>query len=412
MRKNSFDEKFWTRFAKNYWEQKPLVLKKIQSDLLELSDNEVFNLIVAAADQSRRDRSPLGFKFFVNGIRSSDTETLFVLPRRSDRTLLQYNQRMERIYQDYCLVCDELLQVNKDKQFLLNQFTHQLYQHVGFPNRFAEMGLYLGNYRKTPFGVHVDRCGVFSFPIVGRKKFRAWTSDYVRKNPNLDRSFRYTKHKSASQVLEASVGDMTYWPSSYWHIAESDGSFSATWSLGIWVDRLTRETIGETLLALLSEKMGGSMNEATVKIFAKDSADGQILKLPEVFDRAISVLRSLSKAELENSFRQIWMKRIAGHGMKTLARDHGAFRLGKVLKIRHTESPILWTLESAANSTGFSFCFGDVATQVSTSKRLLKLIKDLNAGGKCVVNEYLGGSQRADDLRAIRLLGEAGAFLS
>ncbi len=49
---------------------------------------------------------------------------------------------------------------------------------------------------------------------------------------------------------------MTYWPSSAWHIAESNGSFSATWSLGVWVDQPHKEIFSESLKDLLEKKLG------------------------------------------------------------------------------------------------------------------------------------------------------------
>lgn len=406
------NENFWHKFSKNYWEKKSFVAKNIDSELLQLNEAEVFKLLVAAANQSRKDRALLGFKFFVNGIRSSDIETMYVLPKKSDLSLLGYHERMERIYQDYCLVCDELLQVNQDKQALLNRFTQDLYKQVGFPNRFAEMGLYLGNYRKTPFGVHVDRCGVFSFPVVGEKKFRVWSSRYVKNHPDLEQSFRYGKHKASSRLLTVHPGDMAYWPSSEWHIAESNGKFSATWSLGVWVDRTTKDAAAEVMTTLLSKTLGQALSEPTIKFKSLQAADGQIAALPEIFDRLASTLKGLSKSEIQSSFRELWMKTLSGHSMKTLPRGSDKFKLSRTIKLRHIESPILWTHAADTKSvkTEFSFSFAGNHPQTSRSKALLKLIKDLNHGRDCTVDQYLKGTHRSADLKVITALGHAGAF--
>ena len=412
MSTRSLDQSFWRKFAKNNWERKSIVVKNIESELLQLNDTEVFKLLVAAANQSRKDRSPLGFKFFVNGIRSSDLETMFVLPKRSDLSLLGYHERMERVYQDYCLVCDELLQVNENKQAILNRFTQDLYQQVGFPNRFAEMGLYLGNYRKTPFGVHIDRCGVFSFPVVGEKKFRTWSSDYVKKNPGLEQSFRYNKHKEQSHLLNVKSGDMSYWPSSAWHIAESNGQFTATWSLGVWVDRTNKEVASEVIMTLLNKKLGEIVNEPTLKFERMQNLDGQIVDLPMLFDKIATAIKELTPHEIKNSFRESWMKRLSSHGMKTPPRNSSDFHLNKTIRLRHIESPILWTLTSKPKSSKaiFTFSFADSRPTISDSKQLLKLIKDLNHGRDCKVQDYLRGSCRTSDLKAIKALGQAGAF--
>jgi hypothetical protein len=192
------DQKFWSHFAKSYWEKKSLHLKNVKSGLLEMSDSEIFDLLVLYADHCREMNDPSGFKFYTDGIKADEEQVLEVLPEATDKSLLGYHKRMNSLFPDYCLVCDELLQVNLKKQHLLTDFTDDLYRHVGFPNRFSEMGLYLGNYKKTPFGVHVDSCGVFSFPVSGLKKFRLWPAAYGEKHPELDRTFNYEKHKKHS----------------------------------------------------------------------------------------------------------------------------------------------------------------------------------------------------------------------
>ncbi|MGZ3791989.1 MAG: JmjC domain-containing protein, partial [Bdellovibrio sp.] len=159
MQTTILDQNFWRNFAKNIWEKKPLLLKNVKSGLLEMGDTEIFNLLVLYSDRCRKLKNPEGFKFYIHGYKAEAEDVLQVLPVKKDKSLLGYHARMKALFSDYCLVCDELLKVNLKKQHLLTEFTDELYRHVGFPNRFSEMGLYLGNYRKTPFGVHVDSCG-------------------------------------------------------------------------------------------------------------------------------------------------------------------------------------------------------------------------------------------------------------
>ena len=181
MKSVALDQEFWKHFAKNIWEKQALALKNVKSGLLEMSAAEIFDLLVLYSDRCRKLNDPEGFKFYIDGFKAGPEDVLQVLPEKSDKSLLGYHQRMEAEFSDYCLVCDELLQVNLKKQHLLTDFTDELYRHVGFPNRFSEMGLYLGNYRQTPFGVHVDSCGVFSFPVAGTKNFRLWPAGYGEK---------------------------------------------------------------------------------------------------------------------------------------------------------------------------------------------------------------------------------------
>lgn len=406
---SSLDQKFWTNFAKNIWEKKALFLRNVHSSLLELGEAEIFKLLVLYADRCRQRNDPTGFKFYIDGFKAGAEDVLQVLPEEQDKSLLGYHARMKAMFPDYCLVCDELLTVNLQKQHLLTDFTNELYRHVGFPNRFSEMGLYLGNYRKTPFGVHVDSCGVFSFPVVGKKRFRLWTSAYVKKNPTLDRAFKYEKFKKDSQLLEAGPGDMTYWPSSAWHIAESDGSFSATWSLGVWVDQPHKELFSEGLKDLVNSKTGPAGAAVTTSFKNLHSKTGEVRELPASYHESIELLQSLSKLELEEAFLKTWMTHISLQGFKNIPQV--AFKVSPKsrIQLRNKKSLVLWQ-QGLASKNKIFISFGGVLVECSKSSGLFKLIKDINAGESCLISSYLKGTSHKNDLRSIQSLAEAGAF--
>ncbi|MGZ3772049.1 MAG: JmjC domain-containing protein, partial [Bdellovibrio sp.] len=298
---------------------------------------------------------------------------------------------------------------NLKKQHLLTEFTDELYRHVGFPNRFSEMGLYLGNYRKTPFGVHVDSCGVFSFPVVGLKRFRLWTPAFVKKNPGLDRAFKYDKYKKNSRLLEVGPGDMTYWPSSAWHIAESDGSFSATWSLGVWVDQPYKEMFSHGLKHLLDKKLGPVGAAVTTPFKSLYSATGQVTELPEAYLQSIDLLQNLTTQELQETFLKSWMKHISLQGFKTVPRIDFKLSAKSRIQLRCDRSLILWQ-QGLTTKENFYFSFGGVLVESSKSSGLIKLIKAVNAGENCLVSEFLKGASRKKDLDSLQALADAGAF--
>jgi len=402
------NQKFWQNFAKTIWEKKAVLLKNVQTPLREMSAAEIFNLLVLYADRCRKLNDPEGFKFFIDGFKAGADDVLQVLPEKSDKSLLGYHERMEKLFPDYCLVCDELLQVNFKKQHLLTDFTDELYRHVGFPNRFSEMGLYLGNYRKTPFGVHVDSCGVFSFPVAGLKRFRLWTAAYAKKNPGLDRAFKYASHKKASQLLEAAPGDMTYWPSSAWHIAESDGSFSATWSLGVWVDQPHSHLQTEPLKDLLDRK-GGKLRAAPTTAFKSlHNTAGEVTELPEAYLQSIELLQGLSTQELQETFLKSWMKHISLQGFKPSPRTSVELTLkltmNSRIQLRSSGALILWQKSLTSKSKVF-ISFGGTLVESTKTSGLLKLVKALNAGENCLVRSYLKGPNQKKDLQALQQLG-------
>jgi hypothetical protein len=403
------DQKFWRNFAKNHWEKKALVLKNVKSSLLEMGDAEIFKLLVLYADRCRKLNNPEGFKFYIDGFKADAEDVLQVLPEKADKTLLGYHDRMKSLFSDYCLVCDELLQVNQKKQHLLTEFTDELYRHVGFPNRFSEMGLYLGNYKKTPFGVHVDSCGVFSFPVAGVKKFRLWTSAFARKNPALDRAFKYDKFKKNSELLEVLPGDISYWPSSAWHIAESDGSFSATWSLGVWVDQPHKEMVSRSLNELLSVKLGSVCAAVTTEFKNLHSKSGEVSELPAAYLQSIDVLKNLSALELQDAFLKSWMKHISLQGFKNVPGVNLKISAKSKIRLRSEKSPILWQ-QSLISKDRVYFSFGGVLVEGSKSGGLLKLVQAVNAGKTVVVSTLLKGASAKEGLRALQALADAGAF--
>lgn len=400
------DQKFWSHFAKWTWEKKSVVYKGIHSPLSEINEKEVFALLVKYADRCRKRRNSEGFKFYVDGQKLHEDEVLDLLPKKKDQSLQAYHQRMDEIFEDYCLVCDELLQVNAEKQGHLTEFTNNLYRHIGFPNRFAEMGLYLGNYRKTPFGVHVDGCGVFSFPVVGTKKFRIWTPEFVEKNPTLERAFQYDQYKKHSQLLVARPGDMTYWPSSAWHIAESDGSFSATWSLGVWVDSRHADRVVNILAELIHQKLGSQADLVMTPFTELHKKSGQLLDLPKLYRQTIRSLETISAKELEAQFGKAWLAHISKQGFKTSPPQQTASRLPDKLRLKNPGSPILWKVWGSNLICGF----GGYLVETPKSKSLIRLLTALNTGEGCLIKSFLDPKNSRRDLNCLQELVKAGAF--
>ncbi len=310
-------KKFWSDFVSKSWERKPAHFKNAKLSILQLSEQQVFNWLVKYSDHCRKTKTALGIKFYIDGESQYQNEVLQALPLKSDISFLGYHKRISAIFSDYCLVCDELIQVSGDAWHTLGEFTKGLYEKVGFPNRHAEIGLYLGNYKKTPFGVHVDGCSVFSIPIVGEKKFRLWTPAYVQQHPDLEMAFDYAKHLKKSTVMNARPGHLTYWPSSAWHIAESNGAFSATWSIGIWVDQNYHDVVTETLQPLLFKKLKSDSTKKLIPFDAAIRKNGEIKALPPIMKRSAYEISQLTKNELHDLFMKKWLIISSMNGFKS-----------------------------------------------------------------------------------------------
>ncbi len=301
--------KFWSDFGRNFWEKKPGRFDATSP----LSAVDVFELLVSYCDLCRERDELVGLKFYVDGVCLEPFETFEHLPIRRDQSLEGYHQRMRKQFRDYGLVCDELMWVNKKHWQSLGRLVTGLYDAVGRPNRFSEMGLYLGNYRKTPFGVHVDKCGVLSFPVVGSKSFRIWDPDFVEANPELKEAFSYEEFKSNSKVLTVRPGEMSYWPSQSWHIAEGDGKFSCTWSIGVWVDRTLTDVASDSLSKFLAKKLG-AVGRKTVLRLPKPASKGA--KFPSELKLIAKKIAGLSEREIKLELERWWTSQSKLNGFK------------------------------------------------------------------------------------------------
>ncbi len=151
---------------------------------------------------------------------------------------------------------------------------------------------------------------------MGKKKFRLWDPEFVDNIQALQDAFSYEAYKKHSQVLLAKPGDVTYWPSTYWHIAESDGSFSATWSLGVWVDRPYSELLMETIQPMLVRKLGAAGDARAIPFRRLHGKDGKVERLPEILKRSVSLLAGLSKDELYDTLLRYWLEAASKRGFK------------------------------------------------------------------------------------------------
>lgn len=399
---------FWKEFAQNYWEKKVLCVRNSDSALSKITEADIFKMLVQFANRCRKKKDVTGFKFFIHGFRASDYDVLQILPVSRDKSLQGYHQRMSLLFKDYCLVCDDLLHVSQKHQSELLAFSKQLYKFVGFPNRFTEIGLYLGNYKKTPFGVHVDACGVFSFPVVGQKSFRIWSPEYVRKNPKLVRAQRYAQFKKGSSLIKLQAGDMSYWPSSAWHIAESDGSFSATWSLGVWVDKEQKQVVSEVFQKLVSEQLDSVDSKPTTSYCNLYLPDGQVAEMPEAYRQASKKIRQISEEQIQKSLLISWMGHISAGGFKSLPKEGLDWNMKAGLRLANLELPVLWIKESKSKKIFVGFA-GQVS-ELPMDRDLLFFLKKINSGNSVDSKLIKELSLTKDSKALLKNLAAGGAF--
>jgi hypothetical protein len=99
------------------------------------------------------------------------------------------------------------------------------------------------NHEVSFFRLHKDAEDVFTFVVTGRRRFLLWPFETFSGIAGLNASQSRTSHllfevdydayRSQAVVLEASAGDLLYWPAEWWHVGESNGELAVTLAVGI-----------------------------------------------------------------------------------------------------------------------------------------------------------------------------------
>jgi hypothetical protein len=196
---------------------------------------------------------------------------------------------------------------------------------------------------------------------------------------------------------------MTYWPSSAWHIAESDGSFNATWSLGVWVDRTHQENVEGALKPLIKTKLAQTGSETMVRPLAQKADQASVL--PANYLKSVSALKNISENEWHDTLLKSWLELSSKDGFKNFPQIKSQPKVSLKSKIkRESAQAILWSNLKAEAKTVYAFQGHLIVDK--TSVPVVKLIKDLNSGKVCVISDYI----KDKDLKVIQALTKLGAF--
>jgi 50S ribosomal protein L16 3-hydroxylase len=222
---------FWKRFAREHWEKKPVVFRWGEVVPPEL----MFGVLQQASAQYRQNSALVSLAVGFGHSRQVTNKAMY-LPDRQDTSFAGYLRRIreEHDRSDLGLVLINPQAISAQLWRTLRELAHGLFAEVGVPVLGLESVLFCGNYRRSPEGLHKDTAGVFCLVIEGRKRMRVWPFPAFAglgkpdgsgnsKKPLVD-GFDHSGSLEGSTLLEGEPGDVLYWPSSYWHVAEADGS--------------------------------------------------------------------------------------------------------------------------------------------------------------------------------------------
>lgn len=366
---------FWVRFAEQYWEKKPLVLKKPFATRL-VTSREIFRTLSRAGSAERAD---WGFRFYA-GQALQETGIARRLPVPSDGSLSGYAERVVRTREarQFALVVDHYHKHDPQTWLRLRDFLYGLYRVVGTPVPLSVGAVFVSKNERSPFGIHKDRHGAFTFVVEGRKRFLAWPNEVFRDHPDDWGSLEYRRSSREAIRLEGKPGDLIYWPSDYWHAAESVGGFSVTLAVPVYPQFDGGSDVFGHVLKAAEARL-----KATEETGLYSSRPGRLQKSAAKASRLVRVvsktLRDMSRSvEFRRDLQVAWLNRVTTCGFASVPAPLPHRRVEDDDVVRgDPQHPIVWLplgnddIVCSANGHSFSIC---------AHPGILKLLKRINRG--------------------------------
>lgn len=334
----------WRDFIVHNWETKPISFRDPDSGLCD--EHAVFDGLKYAAGELRtgaiRDHRDVSFHLDKAVVIDPGP----YLPQPPD-SLDQYLTRLETLVhgQPFTLLVNNFQEFSPRLCFLMRLFARNLFEHLGWlPAGTVSSHVMLARYAVSPFAVHKDPNSVFTFMIRGKKRLRVWPFEAfaartqqpfaVHRQLNLY-DFDYRPYQDESIPLVGRPGDVLYWPSTYWHVGETDDK-SVHISLHLTFD-VHAEPRGE-VVDLLHKVVEESLSEAdwhsgypVQNLHASGS-----MQPPDHLMKALRALIHTTEDTIEDSVKALWLSRISAQGFWTLARPSDSATIATIDATRTT----------------------------------------------------------------------------
>ena len=164
---------FWSGFHRRFWGRRGTVLSGPTGGALASADQVFASLVAASEHWSGADRSFIP-EFFVDHVQLL-TDVHRLLPRAADGSVKGWMARVTAGLhgRPFGFVVDDYHVHDALVWRRVREFVRGLYTLTGLPGEDVKATLFLGNYARTPFGLHRGRSDNFMFAVAGLKRIRA-----------------------------------------------------------------------------------------------------------------------------------------------------------------------------------------------------------------------------------------------
>ncbi|HEX4341226.1 MAG TPA: cupin domain-containing protein [Polyangiaceae bacterium] len=301
--------KFVDELLERHWEQEPGIFRQPFPAPL-LSPEETFRCMVAGRRRVLRDSGgPPAFRFYI-GNRLLQSDVVPFEPRPVDDTLDGYIERIKSMVGDdhFGLTANEFHCGDPAIARKLRGLLRPIYEKRGVGPHFAESFCFMGNYPVSPFGVHIDSASNLTYIVRGKKRYRLFKRAVLDTATEVHSTTKYGPYLDRGTTFEAEEGDLVYWPSGTWHVAEHTGSDVAV-SVGLVV-YMVRQPY-ELLATATGRALRNRGPSPTPLLFeATTTKGGEVPSLPgPIADLVEPKAGVTSDVALET--RRLWLERLS-----------------------------------------------------------------------------------------------------
>jgi len=380
---------FWGEFVERCWGRRPFVIKQPFKGLFA-TPAEIFQGLLHSSAQFRAgDESfPLGFYFEHASLLA---EIGRFLPEPSDKSVAGYAERITAQLQgrQFGLIVEEFQTRDATLWQRMREFLRPLYEFTGIPGENAKATIFLGNYERTPFGLHPGESENFQFVIDGRKRLRVWPPDFFRDIGDVSHTLDYQRYLDGSIILDGEPGDVIYWPSGYWHIGEAvSKEVVVALSVALFMNSQPAEDIIKHAGRKIEQSLETPNAAPADRLSPHNLRAGAVEMIPEVVKKATETLMKVGRGpEFAQELKLSLLNRITGFGFNNVPEALPPKRLEDEDLVRgDPDYPLTWIeweddeIVCSANGHGFS---------VLAHPKVISLLEHLNSGAPSIVKNLM-----------------------
>jgi hypothetical protein len=242
------------------------------------------------------------------------------LPQPGDASLERYVARLAGILggRRFGVRLEDYTTFDEPVWFRLRDFLRPYFDVIGIPAIATNIVLFLGDYARTPFGIHQDFHETFVFVLAGRKRFRTWPAGYFEESRNITGSLTYDEFLADATTLEGGPGDVLYWPADHWHVGEGVSELAVSLSMAVTPGSGPPVEFFQRAWSEAGDRLGGSGRRSgpAVRPSGLQASARGISRSVETARRSLE--KAVEGESLETAVKSEWLDRATSLGIENV----------------------------------------------------------------------------------------------